>query len=82
MGFLSTLLGLEHSIVGRARRSEAMSTEVLSVYIREDSDGDFGVGVRHGANERLLTLEFYRDYEAAHDAAIALSDHLGVGIEA
>lgn len=80
MSFLANLLGLEHGIVGRAKRSEAMSTEVWGVYIRESRDG-YGVGVRHGANERLLTLEFYRDYEDAERAAVALSDYLGVAVE-
>lgn len=81
MSFLSSLLGLEHDIVSRAKRSEAMSTEVWGVYIREGRDG-YGVGVYHGANKRPLTFETYGNYDDAHDAAIALSDHLGVAVEA
>lgn len=81
MGFLDALFG--NSIVSQARNSQAVSTEVASAFYKwNQRDGEYDVGVRHGANDRMLILRSYRDEAAAADAADQLAAHYGVGVEA
>lgn len=80
MGLLDAIFG--NSIVNQARNSQAVSTEVWAAFYRWNKrDNEYDVGVRHGANERMLILRSYRDEADAADAADALADHYDVGVE-